>query len=126
MLWVLNPRPRWWESARVICFAGLALTVIAAELLRYRSIADGIAGAAFDVLCIVGMTVFLGSFVIWYLRAVQHVWYREQIRRARTDVCPQCGYDLRGLFESRCPECGTNTYAAAREARENLSRSDLV
>jgi hypothetical protein len=23
-------------------------------------------------------------------------------------ICPQCGYNLRGLTESRCPECGLN------------------
>lgn len=27
-------------------------------------------------------------------------------RRVRTGVCVACGYDLRGLPEPRCPECG--------------------
>jgi predicted amidophosphoribosyltransferase len=30
---------------------------------------------------------------------------REKRRRWRQDLCPECGYDLRGSSE-RCPECG--------------------
>ena len=29
------------------------------------------------------------------------------VRRGPTGHCEQCGYDLRGLPEPRCPECGT-------------------
>ncbi len=28
------------------------------------------------------------------------------IREARVNVCPKCGYDLRGQSEDRCSECG--------------------
>jgi len=32
----------------------------------------------------------------------------SRIERARRQgVCHNCGYDLRGLAENRCPECGT-------------------
>ena len=34
-------------------------------------------------------------------------------RRAFT--CKRCGYDLRGLIETRCPECGTDFDPAERE-----------
>ena len=30
-------------------------------------------------------------------------------RRRRRGLCLKCGYDLRGLPEPRCPECGTPT-----------------
>lgn len=28
------------------------------------------------------------------------------LREAFVNVCPKCGYDLRGQSEDRCPECG--------------------
>ena len=28
------------------------------------------------------------------------------LREAFVNVCPKCGYDLRGQSEERCPECG--------------------
>jgi hypothetical protein len=33
-------------------------------------------------------------------------WLRRR-RRVRENCCTKCGYDLRGLPEPRCPECGT-------------------
>lgn len=39
-------------------------------------------------------------------------------------VCPQCGYDLRGIPEFRCPECG---FAYDRAAIEGLAeRASLI
>ncbi len=32
---------------------------------------------------------------------------REQLVRSGRPVCMECGYDLRGQEEPRCPECGT-------------------
>ena len=29
------------------------------------------------------------------------------VRRRRQGICVQCGYNLKGLTELRCPECGT-------------------
>ncbi|MHC4066086.1 MAG: hypothetical protein ACYSUI_16535 [Planctomycetota bacterium] len=36
-------------------------------------------------------------------------------------MCPQCGYDLRGIPEERCPECG---YGFDRAAIRSLARAD--
>lgn len=34
-------------------------------------------------------------------------WARlRRVRRSRRPFCPACGYDLIGLSEARCPECG--------------------
>ena len=58
--------------------------------------ADVIAGA------VVGMAVFLWG-----------QWVRKRIRMHLPEVlrqegrCCSCGYNLKGLRESRCPECGT-------------------
>lgn len=56
----------------------------------------------------------------WFLSAVLPIgvvvlaslvfWVQFPIKQKRASVsvpCPKCGYDLRGLFEARCPECGS-------------------
>ena len=37
------------------------------------------------------------------------LWYRD--RRLRPGHCAHCGYNLHGLTEPRCPECGTGFHA---------------
>jgi hypothetical protein len=35
--------------------------------------------------------------------------------------CPECGYDLRGLSQQRCPECGRAfTFHEVRKTAEEL------
>ena len=42
--------------------------------------------------------------------------YRQTIEteRTRQGLCPNCGYDLRGINTERCPECGTRVRARPR------------
>jgi hypothetical protein len=52
--------------------------------------------------------------VILFLSATQYRRYRRHYRRElrrhlaedNIRLCRECGYDLRGLIEPRCPECG--------------------
>ncbi|MCL4197791.1 MAG: hypothetical protein KJZ69_09900 [Phycisphaerales bacterium] len=39
-----------------------------------------------------------------------------------TLCCPKCGYDLTGLRESRCPECGAAFDLAALAQRQSIRR----
>src|ERR1044071_2202214 len=41
----------------------------------------------------------VGSSMLWWA-------VRARLRRARPGFCAACGYDLRGLPDPRCPECG--------------------
>jgi len=61
--------------------------------------------------------IFVGSFLacfLWLL-ATLFIWREtpaetaERLSPAATQaiVCPTCGYNLTGLSEPRCPECGT-------------------
>ncbi len=55
-----------------------------------------------------------GSAAAVAMMAMNRVWHRPMqtyVRRQLLDrgvaVCLNCGYDLRGLTEPRCPECAT-------------------
>lgn len=47
--------------------------------------------------------IAVSALVVWVVLALRRA--REKRRRWKLDLCPQCGYDLRGSSE-RCPECG--------------------
>ena len=49
------------------------------------------------------------------LTMVRHPSRRRKQRR-KLGLCVACGYDLRGLPTSRCPECGTQNAPASRVA----------
>jgi hypothetical protein len=56
---------------------------------------------------------FVVRVPLWFLAAVfgayptwQLALWGRKIRRRRRGLCVYCGYDLRGLVEPRCPECG--------------------
>ena len=64
-----------------------------------------------------GITITLGSasaVTIWVILTVL-IWREtpaekaDRIRQAAPDVlfCPKCGYNMTGLHEARCPECGS-------------------
>ena len=36
------------------------------------------------------------------------------LRQSQSSMCPECGYDLAGLREPRCPECNTTTRNTSR------------
>jgi hypothetical protein len=64
-----------------------------------------------------GFGFFLGSVtppLLWLVMSI-FVWRETEEERAarirrsggETVACPRCGYNLTGLREARCPECGT-------------------
>jgi hypothetical protein len=54
-------------------------------------------------------TVFwiIATIVVWRETAAERA---DRLSRASADalVCPSCGYNLTGLREARCPECGAS------------------
>ena len=97
---------RGWYAAAVC--VGVIGSVLAPQYFERRI------GAYFSVsrtrlfgILVTGLAV---AAVVW---AIQRLWYkplRDQVRReliARgIPVCLRCGYNLTGLSEPRCPECG--------------------
>jgi 4-amino-4-deoxy-L-arabinose transferase-like glycosyltransferase len=55
------------------------------------------------------------SFMAVSLMAVMYVGDRVVLVDRRAFTCKRCGYDLQGLPEPRCPECGTVFDPAERE-----------
>ena len=99
-----------WTPARIyrtsmITFAamiaGLAMGVAIAKVLPYER-GLGTCGGA------------LTGAIVWIILTIL-VWREtpaergQRLARANADalVCPTCGYNLTGLREPRCPECGT-------------------
>jgi uncharacterized paraquat-inducible protein A len=99
---------RGWYSAAVC--VGVIASILAPQYFERRI------GAYFSVartrllgILVTGLAV---AAVVW---AIQRLWYkplRDQIRRELIErgipVCLRCGYNLTGLSEPRCPECGTS------------------
>ena len=82
-----------------------------------------------EVSIIVGGIVWAATWLvstagIWCETASER---RDRLARPGIGViaCPTCGYDLTGLREARCPECGSQftldqLYAAVAEAQRDL------
>lgn len=55
-----------------------------------------------------------------YPRAVNDREFLRAYLAERDDPCPGCGYNLRGLTDSRCPECNQALVLAVRLAEPRL------
>ena len=52
------------------------------------------------------------NFLVFAAPTVLVLWYAQALRenhRELTGRCRECGYDLTGLPDLRCPECGSET-----------------
>jgi len=99
------------RSGAQACVAGIFMGVVLGFFLSGL-----MAGTALLLglgLCIAAVPVSV--FAVWttYDRTLES-------ERLRQGLCPQCGYDLRGLNTDRCPECG----AKLRTPRAWLAPSD--
>ena len=110
--WVLLWRSEVRWNGRRIAQTGVA-TVIALACGAAAGCLVKIAGPWVPVQLVVligGGTVpivwVLGTVLVW--RETPRERAERLSARAGAVVCPLCGYNLAGLRESRCPECGTS------------------
>ena len=91
-----------WHVLTVVGTACLFVCILAnaAMFLFDASTHDRRVGLAFFVLLV---PLFLVCLALAFLSRPN-----RRVTATREDVpCPACGYNLRGLKETRCPECGT-------------------
>lgn len=124
----------WWAVWRTLVHwtsGRIGLTILAAA---------GALGIA--RLIVLGNDLFLGGDIhavhpwdlggdcaaaVW-IGATAYLWRGGPARHIPRLPCPRCGYDLRGLHEARCPECGTqytlDGLFAAQEVAELQPQQD--
>ncbi|MGD8452748.1 MAG: hypothetical protein PVJ57_13090 [Phycisphaerae bacterium] len=64
------------------------------------------------------LACLLVGTAIWALFGGWRHW--PPAERVLEELCPQCGYDLRGAVSARCSECGTPIRRAARVSPPNV------
>jgi hypothetical protein len=111
--WLLWRKSVRWTGARLWLTAGAMLGAVLAGVVVWVLV-----GMAMETDFDAEFAVFAGSVaapLLWLLGTV-FVWRESAAERgARVIgdggrngvVCPTCGYNLTGLKEARCPECGT-------------------
>jgi len=117
-----------WTSDRII------FTIIAAVLaLIIASLAAIAAGSVVSMPG--GLSTFLGgilAIVLWLIATVL-IWRETPAERAlrlaaspsSVVSCPNCGYNLTGLTESRCPECGSKFTLNELLASQPSAKSEM-
>lgn len=82
-LWMFTRRIPWWGSDSLLFF--MTLFVLSPYLVAH--------------------VVFYSLFQQRLRRSLRH-----QLAERGHTICVQCGYDLRGQSEARCPECGERVH----------------
>ncbi|MBL1217259.1 MAG: hypothetical protein D8M59_07150 [Planctomycetes bacterium] len=63
----------------------------------------------------------------WWVGSKEGSTMNYRIYRLRRGICPSCSYDIRGLPDTRCPECGTEwTQAELDRSRTRAARSNTI
>lgn len=98
-----------WTRGRVTGTFGMALG--AATVGTFAGVLAGVAGNEASFGAFIGGVV---AILLWLIGTV-FLWRETTLERARrvsssnhnAITCPTCGYNLTGLSEARCPECGS-------------------
>jgi hypothetical protein len=95
---------RWLWTALAVAGAAVPAMVVYGAVLAVQQYADELAGVlAFWCWGV----VWIGcTAIIWRETDAERI-ERLKSLRGRVLSCPKCGYNMTGLYEARCPECGT-------------------
>lgn len=115
---------RWTRERMVQTAASFPAAIIAAAIVYFVS-AWAIAEVGIVVAGLAWATTWLASTaLIWCENGSER---RDRLARLDISViaCPTCGYNLTGLHEARCPECGSQftldqLYAAVAQGKSDL------
>ena len=97
-----------WSWRRLLVILGIYVGIIALSLFLRRAWSTNVYIQQWTGLVRAGV---VGGFAVWALDWIWRRPLRDQIRRELIKrgilICQRCGYNLTGLAEPRCPECGT-------------------
>ncbi len=67
-----------------------------------------IGGGRFDDIAASVIIAFVTVMIfVRVTNSITRKYIRKELASRGFSICVQCGYDLRGLIELRCPECGS-------------------
>ncbi len=105
-LWTWHSEVRWTRGRRLLTFVSIFAALVPALLVYWLCATTGhrADGAILAGICWAG--VWTGTTTI--------IWRETRLEQAQPTrgsaefrlLCPSCGYNLAGLHEARCPECG--------------------
>ena len=101
------------RSGAQACVAGVFMGVVLGFFLS---------GLVPGVALLLGLALSIGAVPISIFAGFATYRQTLESERLRQGLCPNCGYDLRGLNTARCPECGTKL----RPPKAWLAESDRV
>ena len=101
------------RSGAQACVAGVFMGVVLGFFLS---------GLVPDVALLLGLALSIGAIPISIFAGFTTYRQTLESERLRQGLCPNCGYDLRGLNTARCPECGIKL----RPPNAWLAESDRV
>ena len=98
--------PKYWlASALPVAMAYPAVKMLMAMLSRYN--VSRMPRLMFMLLFIVVFSWAIGYAINRTFRDPVRRALRNELAKKGVAICVECGYDLRGQREPRCPECGT-------------------
>jgi uncharacterized paraquat-inducible protein A len=98
---------RWSRSRQYKTFgltAGLLVFVVLIEISMSGYFNSLLSVASFFGSVLAPLLWLIGTVILWQETPAER---RERLTSPNSVSCPVCGYNLTGLTESRCPECGT-------------------
>ncbi|MCG3125239.1 MAG: hypothetical protein CHACPFDD_00055 [Phycisphaerae bacterium] len=106
LLWYRSVR---WTAVRIVATVAAAVAALLFSTVVGTVLSNTFAGMGAPPVHI----LIAGGFapILWVLGTIL-IWRESPVERAArlaggAVVCPVCGYNLTGLAEARCPECGT-------------------
>ena len=123
----------WWTGVKWTSDRRILTVLAAIAALIVASLVGIAVGSAVNVSS--GFSAFVGSvltIVLWLIATVL-IWRETPAERAlrlaaspsSVVSCPNCGYNLTGLTESRCPECGSKFTLNELLASQPSAKSEM-
>jgi DNA-directed RNA polymerase subunit RPC12/RpoP len=125
VLWLFFKHSKRRALVRPIAYT---LTIVAATIFLCVLAADSLRGDSEYV--IAGLCLIAGAIIVLiWVQAIRRMTAGRPLRHHQdqhADVrCPECGYRMVGLYESRCPECGKGYTLDELIARQNFVKQEM-